>query len=214
MTNMPVHVVGIGSTGSHVAYAIAKTRTRACEELHVWDFDYVTRANCRNQAYTPDLVHRTKTNAMCEMLERLDFGALVRGHCMHLTHAEGLSGVVFLCAGMNAHKDIVLSAARLGCVELFIETRMDAEYALIHVFDPRNERHVEEWLRWWYSDNPDIAPNGCGVATAGMPIGILTASMAVAQLMRYATMRSREDTLDNQIRISMRPPRVETYQWD
>lgn len=214
MTNLPVHVVGLGSTGSHVAYAIAKTYAHVCGKLHVWDPDFVSRENCRNQAYDTSLVSRRKTDAVAQLFSHLDTGIRVSGCSASVFDTERLSGVVFLCADMHAHKDIVKSATRPCSVDLFIETRIEATGALVHVFDPRNKQHVKEWMRWWYPDNPAVAPHGCGAATGEMPIGILTASLAVSQLMRYAAMRDgMDDVLDNQIRIYMRPLRVETYQW-
>lgn len=215
MSNMKqVHIVGVGSTGSHIAYAIAKTRTRVCDELHVWDSDYVTTDNCRNQTYTPSFAKCNKVDAIAEQISVWAPDILVRRHCSHLMSGGQLSGVVFLSAGMSAHKRIVNGLAECGTVELVIETRIEATAALIHTFDPRNERHVDEWMRWWYPDNPETAPHGCGAATGEMPINLVTSSFAVTQLMRHVAIGDgATDALENQIRVYLRPLRVETYWW-
>lgn len=215
MNMKQVHIVGVGSTGSHTAYAIAKTRTRVCSELHVWDSDYVTADNCRNQTYALSQASRNKVDAIAEQVAAWAPDIIVRRHCSHVMNGENFSGVVFLSASMNTHKAIVENIARRGTAELVIETRMDATSALIHTFDPRNERHVEEWMRWWYPDDPEAAPHGCGAATGGIPINLVTASLAVTQLMRYvAGGDGAANTLENQIRVYLNQMRVEAYQWE
>lgn len=208
-----VHVIGVGASGSHVMQNIAKTRTRVFEKIHVWDSDVVTADNCRGQTYCLQHVALQKVDAIAQQMQEWA-GIEVTRHSAFGGGNPPLSGIVFLCATMSAHKMFVDTLDKASNVSLIIETRLAAENALIHVFDPHDPGHLEEWHHYWYPDTPAAMARGCGASTEEGPIAGTAANFAVWQMMRYAAiLPGRPDRLDNQIRISMRPLKIETFQW-
>ena len=213
--NEPIHIIGLGSTGSYIALHLAKKGVESFGEVHGWDGDVVDLGNCRSQTYNSRHVGLLKTNALAQQMREWGDVKMV-GHSDFVDSPQLFSGVVFLCVDtMKGRHDIWMQSIKNNpCVTLMIEMRLETTHSLIHVVDPRNPEHVRMWERYWYPDDEATTTGSCGAATSLGPIADITANICVWQFIRAVEIADgAEDVLDNQIRVNMRPFTIETFQW-
>jgi molybdopterin/thiamine biosynthesis adenylyltransferase len=139
--NEEVHIIGVGATGSWIAYVLAKMGVR---RIHAWDFDSVEVHNLPNQIYGRQDVDKTKVEALAARL-LADCGTEVVPHCEKVDGTQKLSGIVFLCTDtMSSRKAIWEKAIKLQLsVKLMVETRLGAEMGIIHTVRPTNRADVK-----------------------------------------------------------------------
>jgi len=214
---LPIHIIGIGGVGSHVVYHLAKMGCGRVNDLHVWDGDIVELHNVGNQKYDKRDVadNLTKTAALVRHASWWDCKRMIQ-HCEYIDGQRELDGIVFVCLDSMSARWMIweTSIRRNPAVKLLVECRMEASNALIHVIDPHDEKQVRGWEKYWYPDEEATNAAGCGGHLSVGPTASITADIAVWQMIRFAALEEGlDDVLDNQIRISMRPLRVETFKW-
>lgn len=215
--NDPIHIVGAGVSGSRIARLLAEKGRECVRELHLWDDDVVELGNIRHQTYLPAHIGRPKVEALAEQVKAWgDIEAIP--HREYIDGPRPLSGTVFSCVDKMSRRWIVWKdcVRDNDAVSLMIEMRLEEEASIIHVVDPRSAGQRRKWeLYSEYSDDEaTTAGLSCGAATSHAPIGELTATLCVGQLVRAVDIRAgADDRLDNQIRVFMRPPSIERYQW-
>jgi hypothetical protein len=214
---LPIHIIGVGGVGSHVAYHLAKLGCGRVNDLHVWDDDIVELHNVGNQKYDKRDVEAnlTKTAALAAHASWWGCERMIE-HCEYIGGAREFAGVVFICLDSMSSRWMAweTSIKRNPAVKLLIECRMEATNALIHAIDPCDEVHVRGWERYWYPDEEATNAAGCGGHLSVGPTASITADLAVWQMIRFAAVQQGlDDVLDNQIRIGMRPIKVEAFRW-
>lgn len=164
----PVHIVGCGGMGSHLAIALVRMGLgRTDSPISLYDKDVYERHNLANQAITKWSVGRGKVYGLAKELRRIEPGIQVRTYAeevgSNFGHFGQFDGVVILCLDdMFARNTIVrYFLANNPNVECVIETRMDARVGISHCFDPRNPRHVECWWLYWNYPNESENAMGC-----------------------------------------------------
>ena len=212
----PIHVIGVGGVGSHVACHLVKLGCGVLNELHVWDGDTVATHNLANQMYDSSDVGHLKVAALQRRASTFG-GITLKQHPVFFEPPQQVKGVVFLCVDTMSARRQILNMGIKGNTEvpLFIEVRMDATSVLMHVVDPSNPRHIRQWEKYWYPDeDADNQIAGCGGRVAVGPTASIAADYAVWQFIRYAAIvQGGSDILDNQIRLTMRPLSLKTFQW-
>lgn len=211
---LSIHIIGLGSLGSHLTECIAKQHPVAL--LHLWDGDSVERKNSRNQCYRPEHEGVKKAEALVSLVR--EWGGSAVPHPEMIDGYRPLCGIVFLAPDTMHARKIVCETCIWGMksVALLVEIRTDARHSIIHVVDPRNERHREKWNQYWFPDAEAHNEGGCSGAD---PIMIATtkaaAGIASMQLWRFLRLvdGGGGDVLDNQIRLSMNPPGIACYKW-
>ena len=212
----PIHVVGVGGIGSKLAEMMLRGDCGAVEEFHLWDGDGVERHNLHNQAYVKSGLGLSKVRELERLAE--EWGDM--HPYIHEEFVDGprpMRGVVVLCLDtMSARRRIWETCIRRNPeVQLMIETRMDALAVHIYTADPNNENHIFEWEKYWYPDEEMVNEGaGCGLRpTPSTTVG-MAASLVGWQLIRFASIAAGiKDTLDNRIRMRLRPLEVETFHW-
>jgi molybdopterin/thiamine biosynthesis adenylyltransferase len=137
LISQPIHIVGCGAIGSHIAEQLARI---GCTDIHLWDFDMVSPHNITNQMFTETDIGKLKTdsvrNAMCNISSELE-------STIH-THDTGwqgdiLNGYVFLCVdNIDLRREIVQkNMYNPNCLGFF-DFRMRLTDAQ-HYFAPRND---------------------------------------------------------------------------
>lgn len=195
--HLPVHIVGCGGMGSHVATALirmgiaAKGRT----PLHLYDFDSYEPHNLANQAIDEDIVGQPKVYGLEQMLRYMVKDLNIVPHYEEVRAHTDFDGVVFLCLdSMEARKDIVewcLEGNRE--VKAVIETRMDAQTGISHCFNPNHPQHMDCWWMYWYPDGHTERTPGCGGPQSIVSAVYGTTCMALKQFERFARKKSRRD---------------------
>lgn len=146
----PVHVIGVGATGSWIALVLAKMGVRT---MTLWDHDRVEIHNPPNQAYGLEEVGLLKVEAMKKVLQR-DCGISVIAKAEKVDGTQPLAGIVYVCTDdMASRKEIWEKALRLNlAVELVVETRLAAELGLIYTVRPVSSEDIEGYESTLYSD--------------------------------------------------------------
>lgn len=195
-----VHVVGVGATGSYVAFLLAKM---GVQNIHVWDFDDVEPHNLPNQIFRLKDVGRAKVDALAEII--LDAtGIQVTTHNAAVTGETKLKGVVFLLVdSMDIRKDIWAGALKFKLpVEFMVETRMAIDNGRIYAIRPSNPGDIKLWEGTLYSDD-EAEESACTNRAVGPTVTYL-ASLAVWKLIKWF---NGED-FERELIVSARPATI------
>ena len=152
-----VHVVGCGAIGSHVIDTLINA---GITRIVVYDFDVVEEHNVPNQAFLPEQVGMLKVDAMAELAAKL--GCTITTVKERVTELEldGPAYVILAVDCMEARKTIWESSIRYNPMVRMLETRMAAEYGIIHTIDPINPDEVRFWEDSWFPST-DAEESAC-----------------------------------------------------
>lgn len=100
----PIHIVGCGAIGSHVAEQLTRM---GCENIHLWDFDTVDAHNITNQMFIQGDIGLPKIQAVAAMLYDINPSVKIvlnpKGW-----QGEVLNGFIFLCVdNIDLRREIV-----------------------------------------------------------------------------------------------------------
>ncbi len=176
-----VHIIGVGATGSYVAYLLAKMGVR---NIHAYDFDEVEEHNLPNQVYRLKDVGKPKVEALREIILEAT-GIEITAHNEAVTGASKLKGVVFLMVdSMDVRKDIWEGALKFKLsVRFMIETRMAIDNGRVYAILPSNPADIRLWESTLYSDE-EAEESPC-TNRAISPTVSYIASIAVWKLIKW-----------------------------
>lgn len=169
----PVHIIGVGATGSFVALQLAKMGVR---DLHVWDFDVIEEHNIANQVYGLNDIGKLKVDALAEMI-KLQTGLEITTHDEKVTasHKHSLRGVVFvLTDSMSSRKDIFSALKFNPMISLVVETRMSIDCGRIYTINPMRAQEVLPYEKTFYDDSE------AEVSFCGSSLSIVNSAMNIA----------------------------------
>lgn len=146
----PVHIIGVGATGSWIALVLAKM---GVQNITAWDFDCVEVHNLPNQIYGLEEVGLLKVEALKKILYR-DCGVEITAKAERVDGSQKLSGIVYICVDtMSARREIWEKSLKLNIgISLVVETRLGAELGLIYTIRPLNPRDIKGYENTLYSD--------------------------------------------------------------
>ena len=107
----PVHIVGCGAIGSHVAEVLARL---GVQNIHLHDDDHVATHNIANQMFTFKDVGKAKVDAVAEMIEAINPGCEVHKHEERIVAGQRLSGYIILCVDSIVPRQFILEANTLN----------------------------------------------------------------------------------------------------
>ena len=180
--NKPVHLLGVGASGSWLALMLAKLGVK---DIHVWDFDEVENHNICAQAFTKSQVGEFKVDAvqiMCESMSDIN----ITTHNERVTGETVLSGIIFVLTDtMHSRKDIWERACKFKPnIDLVIETRMSLDMCRIYNVNPMDMDECEAYEKTFCSD--DVAEvSACGTSKSVVTSAVTTASVAVRQFLNW-----------------------------
>jgi molybdopterin/thiamine biosynthesis adenylyltransferase len=180
--NKPVHIIGVGATGSWVAIMLAKLGVK---EIHCWDFDVLENHNICNQGFGQWQVNMQKVNAVAEICREAG-DASINVHNERVDGSTPLSGIVFILTDtMHSRKDIWEGACKFKpSVELVIETRMGLDMCRIYNINPTDMDECIAYEKTFCGD--DIAEvSACGTSKSIVTSAVTTASIAVRQMLNH-----------------------------
>lgn len=90
----PIHVIGCGAIGSHVAEQLARL---GCSNIDLWDFDKVESKNITNQMFLDSDVGKLKVDAVEEMMKSINPMINIKKHSKGIAAPYIVNGHVFLC---------------------------------------------------------------------------------------------------------------------
>ena len=185
----PVHVIGCGGMGSHIAVALARMGVGLPQSpIYLHDYDMFEEHNLANQYMAKDHIGWSKIKAVRRQLKDIRPDIVVHTRRGEIDRQIELSGVVFVCVDSMDARATIMETCLEGCkeVECVIETRMDAGAGISHCFDPNNSRHCDCWWEQCYSDDETDNMTGCSGNLSVISAVWGTASLALKQFEAYA----------------------------
>ncbi len=154
-----VDIIGVGATGSHIAYLLAKQGVR---NIHIWDDDMVDPVNPPNQIYGRGHIGMPKVQALAEIIER-DVGTKITPHQQAVTGNEQFGEVVFLLVdSMDTRRAIWEKGIRYKAhIKLMIETRMGVDSGYIYAFRPLDTDLAAKWEQTLFPSS-EAVQSACG----------------------------------------------------
>ncbi len=215
--NTPVHIIGVGATGSWIAFILAKMGVR---NITAWDFDIVEVHNLPNQIYGLQEVGMMKVEALKKIIAR-DCGFEIEVKAEKVDGTQKLEGIVYICTDtMSSRKEIWLNSLKYQLdVNLVVETRLGAELGTIYSVRPLDPTDVREYENTLYSDG-DAEESPCSyraiptvVSTiAGLASHKLVKFTANSDLQPVIKLHESEDHASQEM-ICVRPIVATAHGW-
>lgn len=196
---IPVHIIGVGATGSRVFMALVEL---GVTNIHVHDFDIVEAHNLANQIYNASDVGKLKVDA-CKDAYKLKTG---QEPPASMTFNSGavpndnvkIEGIVFLLTDTMASRREIYNSCLKKNEDIFcvIETRMASSYGNILVFEPFIGKQGDKWEAT-LTDDAVAEVSACGTSISVGVTASIIANMAVWQFIHYLTDAAAVDTYSN-----------------
>lgn len=212
--NTPVHIIGVGATGSWVALFLAKL---GIKDITIWDFDIVEAHNIANQFYSniplaglsvPRDIGNPKTQCLQNNVYDMT-RTTIKIENEKVTN-QRLNGVIFLMVDtMEDRKTIWRNCIRLKPhIQHLIEPRMGLHVGRIYNINPVDLTQIEEYEKNFYDDKV-AEVSACGASTSVISTAVGIASWCVRQLINWFN----EEELDNEILIDFKNNNIITTRW-
>lgn len=203
--NTPIHIIGVGATGSWLALALAKL---GIEDITVWDFDIVKEHNISNQCYDIEQINEPKVHALKNYIDA-STKTQIKIYNEKFTN-QRLTGIVFLMVdSMSERKRIWEEAIKMKpAVKLLVEPRMGLDVGRVYNVNPCNLNHIKEYENTYYDD--DVAEvSACGNSMTVISTALGIASWCARQLINY----NNNIELDNEILIDFKYNNIVIAKW-
>ena len=178
---MPLHVVGVGATGSNDVVVAAKI---GLNPIHVWDKDTVEIHNNGGQIYSLSHVEQPKVDALGEVVSHLCGVELVL-HNQWWTPEDKLRGIV-ICGvdSMEVRKELFAHVRKrsIAC-PLFIDHRIGGETAIVFTVPTQDAEQCERYEESLHSDE-EAAPLPC-TQRGCYDINNIVAGLTVRQIRKW-----------------------------
>ncbi len=180
---MPVHIIGVGATGSNDALVAAKI---GLDPIHVWDKDEIDIRNNGGQLYSLSDIDRAKVQALDETVQHL-CGVEMVIHNEWWTPMDKLQGVI-VC-GVDSMKTRIelfkhVRSRSIAC-PLFIDHRIGGETAIIFAVPTQDALACERYEESLHSDE-EAAPLPC-TQRGCYDINAIVAGLTVRQIRKWLT---------------------------
>lgn len=166
LVKKPVHLIGCGAIGSHVAETLSKM---GITNVHLYDFDIVESKNVTNQNFNSDDIGRSKIDSVANKM-------LANNSEMKITfHAKGIEkpyiiseGHVFLMVdNIDLRREIVKANQFNPNIESWHDFRMrltDAQYYFADAHDPEQVKNLLDTMNFTSEEAKAATPkSACGV---------------------------------------------------
>jgi len=178
---MPLHVVGVGATGSNDVLVAAKI---GLEPIHVWDEDTVEISNNGGQIYSLDDIGKPKVLALQETVQKLAGMNLVV-HNKWWTSKDKLRGII-VCGvdSMKTRKELWthVRSRSIPC-PLFIDHRIGGETAIVFTVPTQNSLACERFEETLHTDE-EAAPLPC-TQRGCYDINNIVAGLTIRQIRKW-----------------------------
>ena len=114
----PVHIIGCGAIGSHVAESLARL---GITNIHLWDDDKVASHNIANQMFNFEDIGKPKVEAVAQMIDRINPGCTVTQHNERAEDGIRFKGYIVLCVDSIIPRQFIVENNKLydRCLGIF-----------------------------------------------------------------------------------------------
>lgn len=170
---LPLHIVGCGAVGSHVALCAAKM---GFSNFILWDADAVEEHNLPNQTYEPEHVGLQKVEALTLVLKRFNPEVQVEANNGFFTEANApaLRGFVVIATdNMASRKLLIEKTAFNTSIDGLFEARLGFDYGEVNIVDPLNIGDCDNFTNG-LKDDKDIPEGPCNLRICTTLVGMTT----------------------------------------
>ena len=181
----PIHIIGVGATGSFVAMELARM---GCPVLNIYDFDELEMHNIPNQYYDTQDLGKPKVEALAEKLKLINPSIVVNaynGKVLPKASEEGkgideMSGYVFLLVdSMKTRKELWEAVKKNKNIVHCWESRLGSDQARVYSLDMSVKNFDKYEQDFYEDDNAEVS--ACGTSITVLPIVLQTASLMMVQ---------------------------------
>ena len=197
----PVHIIGVGATGSFVAQMLVRM---GLPTLNIYDFDDVEIHNIPNQSYDTTHLGMSKVDALTSVLKAINPEVNVNVFNKRVLEEDmaKMEGYVFnLVDGMKTRKELWLIAKENEKILHMWESRLGSDQARVYSLQINKDKDYTKYENDFYDD--DVAEeSACGTSITVLPIVLQTASLMMTQFIDLIMDRGDTNTFkvifDNQ----------------
>jgi len=181
----PIHIIGVGATGSFVAMELARM---GCPVLNIYDFDDVEPHNIPNQYYDTDDLGKLKVDALEEKLKKINPNIVVNKFGLPVAPIEDeehkgidkMSGYVFMLVDSMKVRRELWEAVKINKNILHVwESRLGSDQARVYSLDMAVKDFSKYEADFYEDDNAEVS--ACGTSITVLPIVLQTASLMIVQ---------------------------------
>ena len=178
---MPLHVVGVGATGSNDVLVAAKI---GLNPIHVWDEDTVEVHNNGGQLYSLEDIGKPKVLALREAVQKLA-GVNLVVHNKWWTPDDKLKGIVVCGVDSMETRKILWKHVRSRSIPcpLFIDHRIGGETAILFTVPTQDPLACERFEETLHTD-AEAAPLPC-TQRGCYDINNIVAGLTVRQIRKW-----------------------------
>lgn len=189
----PIHIIGVGATGSFVAMELARM---GCPVLNIYDFDDVEIHNIPNQYYDTGDLGKLKAEALADKLKAINpnivvnvyTNAVLPVHDDEHSGIDEMSGYVFLLVdSMKIRKELWMAAKENKNIVHCWESRLGSDQARVYSLDMTVKDFSKYEADFYEDDNAEMS--ACGTSITVLPIVLQTASLMIVQFIELVMER-------------------------
>ena len=189
----PIHIIGVGATGSFVAMELARM---GCPVLNIYDFDDVEIHNIPNQYYDTGDLGKLKAEALADKLKAINpnivvnvyTNAVLPVHDDEHSGIDEMSGYVFLLVdSMKVRKELWMAAKENKNIVHCWESRLGSDQARVYSLDMTVKDFSKYEADFYEDDNAEMS--ACGTSITVLPIVLQTASLMIVQFIELVMER-------------------------
>lgn len=181
-----VHIIGCGAIGSTLAENLARL---GFKKLYLYDFDNVTAHNIANQMFWEEHVGKSKLEAVCEMLKKINPDIELMIYPEGWVHGMTLSGYVFLCVdNIDTRREIVQENMFNNTILAMFDLRMrltDAQHYAASWDNTNSKKQLLQSMNFTHEEAKAETPvSACGTTLSVVYTVRIITAYAVANLIK------------------------------
>ena len=183
----PVHIIGCGAIGSHLAELLARL---GVDNIHLYDFDTVEQKNIANQMFTEEDVGRMKATAVANMCENINPAIKIEIHEGRADKNTRLSGYVFLAVdNIDVRREIVEANQYNRTILAMFDFRMRLTDAQHYAADWSNRDMIQNLLNTMQFTTEEAKAetpvNACGGTLSIIPTIKVITSLGISNFINF-----------------------------
>ena len=182
----PVHVIGVGAIGSHVAEQLARL---GVPNLFLYDFDQVEPANVANQMYRHDHIGKPKVLSCLDQLTEINPAIQVYTY-PNGWQGQTLQGYVFICVdSIEVRRQIVQVNQYNPNIKAMFDFRMrltDAQHYAASWDKPKQIQNLLDTMDFTHEEAKEATPvSACGTTLSILPTIRVITALGVANFINH-----------------------------
>ena len=194
-----IHIIGCGAVGSTLAENIARL---GITKISLYDFDKVEAHNIANQMFTEEDIGKLKTEAVKEMLVKInpEIEADIKLYNEGWKPGMRMSGYVFLCVdNIDLRREIAKSNQGNLSIKAMFDYRMrltDAQHFASDWHDPQKVKNFLATMAFSHDEAKEETPvSACNMTLSVAPTVRMIVAAGVANFMNFVKTKTMKNMI-------------------